>query len=155
MRLLLILLFTTTASAQVEYISPEVVLNPDTPAEALYEQSEYLNFERISPGNYLLTNKYVSKELTQEQVEEIHTYFAKAVSFTEPSKQYTFSVGVPPMLAISRRNTAIDPFTGDAPQILIIQFRTTTEVIDRSGYIFFMSPDQGAKLLEQMDSILE
>lgn len=154
MRLLLLLLFVTTSSAQNrESITPEVVFNPEINPEDLYEQSEYLSFERISPGNYLLTNKYNSKELTQEQAEEIHTYFAKAMEFNEPSKQYYYTRG---NIGIARRNTAIDPFTGlEPPQILSIAFSSTTETIDRHARIFWMSPAQGAKLLEQMDSILE
>lgn len=127
--------------------------NPEKDMDYFKKRGEGLDFIKISPGNYLLVSKFYSKEVSKEMAEFIQEKLTKAVATEDQGKVYVY---MEPTFHVARMNEPVDAFKTD-PLINAIHISFKKEVADESGnaFVFEMTADQGAKLLEKMNLILE
>ena len=128
--------------------------NPERDMQYFKQRGEGLDFVTTSPGNYLLVSNVYSQEVSQERAEIIKEKLTKAVNLNDQGMVYVYFEDA--KFHVARMNEPADPFNTD-PIINAIHISFKKEVADESGnaWVFEMTADQGAKLLERINSTLE
>ena len=154
-----VIFLTSEATAQQEAVAPQEGIFDSNPLpeeqdnQFYEERGEGLDFVKISPGNYLLVSNFYSKECSQERAEIIEEKLTKAVAMNETSKTYVY---FEPEFHLTRINEPPNPFKTE-PLLNFITIVFKKEISDESGNVwaFFMTVEQGKKLLDKINSVLE
>ena len=128
--------------------------SPEKDMEYFNQRGEGIDFIETSPENYLLVSKVYSKEVTQDRAEIIKEKLTIAVNMNDQGMIYVYFEDA--KFHVARMNEPADQFNTDPP-INAIHISFKKEVADESGnaWVFEMTADQGEKLLENINSVLE
>ena len=127
---------------------------PEKDMKYFKERGEGVDFVKTSPGNYLMVSNVYSKEVSQERAEILKEKLTKAVNMDDQGMVYVYFEDA--KFHVARMNESADPLNSD-PIINAIHISFKKEVADESGnaWVFEMTAEQGAKLLEQITSVFE
>ena len=146
---------TSEVAAQHESIMDSSPVPKEQDEQFWREEGKGLDFAKASPGNYLLISQRHTREISQERAGIIKEILTNAVEMDQQGKTYLYTEPDDKFLIV-RFNEPADPLNAETlVNVVQIVFIAPDEAPEGNAFVFAMNAEQGAKLLEKINSTLE